>query len=228
MRVVVLTALLVSCASQSGLGRAKTLAPGRAQVTPLAELSFVSAKFEAEKASTAPWLLLGVGYRRGLTERLELGVRGWGFGWPGSFTTTGAAADLKVQLLDAGEWHLAMVASVRYHLIELGTAPWHVVGAEAPVLLGKDVGPHQLILGLKVSDHALFGPGTNPINSVWVGAQAGLAIEVRPGVEVTPEMGLIYSPVPFNGETRDPRRLGASVLTLGLSVSVDSVQPSLR
>jgi hypothetical protein len=36
-----------------------------------------------------------------------------------------------------------------------------------------------------------------------------------------PEVGILYSPVSFNGETRDETRTGASVLHVGLSVSIE-------
>lgn len=216
-----LLVMMTGCASQSGLGRASTLAPGRAQLSPLAELSFVSARFEANQPSTAPWVLLGLGYRRGVTEKLELGVRAWGFGWPQYFTTVGLGFDAKVQVFQASGWHVAVAPSGRYHVIALGNAPWHVFGLELPLLIGKDLGPHQLVFGVKLADFLLTGAGTNAINSVWAGAHVGVAFKLTRSIEFMPEVGVLWSPVPFNGETADPQRNGASVLNLGVSVSAD-------
>jgi hypothetical protein len=213
--------LASGCASQTGLGRATTLAPGVFQLTPALEGTFVSAKNSESGHTTAPWLLLGLGYRHGVTEWLELGGRVWGFGLPNYFTTAGVALDAKVQLYRGSRWHIATAPSVKYHAIALGASPWNIGMIELPVLFGFNFAQHQLVLGVRVMDALLTGLGTNPVNTFWVGTHVGVSF--RAGrVEVMPELGVLYSPIPLNGETADSRRLGSSILHLGLGISIES------
>jgi hypothetical protein len=220
------TALLIAglvasgCASQTGLGRATTLAPGVSQFTPFVEGSLVSVRTDSSQATTAPWLLPGLGYRRGVTSWLDVGVRAWAFGLPNYLTAIGLAVDGKVQLFRGGRWHIALAPSVKYHAVALADAPWHLGFVELPVLFGLNLGPHQLVLGVRLTDTLLTGAGTNPVNTVWVGTHVGFSVRVRK-VELMPELGILYSPVSFNGETRDETRTGASVLHLGFSVSIE-------
>jgi hypothetical protein len=219
---LVLVLLGSGCASQAGLGRATTLAPGVYQFTPTVEATLVSVKNDATATTTAPWLTLGVGYHRGVTDRLELGARAWAFGLTNYLTTAGLALDGKVQLLRGVAWHVAVAPSVKYHAVALADSPWHVVAVEVPVLFGLNLGPHQLVLGVRVVDQLLTGKGTNPVNTAWVGAHVGVALRVHRSAELMPELGLLYSPVRFNGETRDEQRTGASVLHLAVSVAIES------
>lgn len=220
-RALLLVLLASGCASQTGLGRATTLGPGVFQFTPALEGTFVSAKNSETGHTTAPWLLLGLGYRHGVTEWLDVGGRVWGFGLPNYFTTAGVALDAKVQLYKGPRWHIAAAPSVKYHAIALGASPWNIGMIELPVLFGFNFLKHQLVLGVRVTDALLTGLGTNPVNTLWVGTHVGLSL--RAGrVEVMPELGFLYSPIPLNGETADSKRLGSSVLHLGLAISIES------
>ncbi len=227
---MVLAVLLLGpgCASQAGLGRATTLSPGVYQFTPTVEATLVSVKNDATSTTTAPWLTPGVGYHRGVTDRLELGARAWAFGLTNYLTTAGLALDGKFQLFKGVAWHIAVALSLKYHAVALADSPWHIVAVEVPVLFGLNLGPHQLVLGMRVVDQLLTGQGTNPVNTAWVGAHLGVAIRVHPSAELMPELGVLYSPVRFNGETRDEQRTGASVLHLGLSVAIESSAPTRR
>jgi hypothetical protein len=225
MRVRAAALLLLvggGCASQSGLGRATTLAPGVFQFTPTVEATLVSVKNDATSTTTAPWLTLGVGYHRGVTPFLELGARAWAFGLTNYLTTAGLAFDAKVQLFKGRVWHIAVAPSLKYHAVALADSPWHVVALEAPVLFGLNLGQHQMVLGVRVVDQLLTGAGTNPVNTVWAGAHVGISLRVHRSAELMPEVGLLYSPVRFNGETRDEQRTGASVIHVGLSLSIES------
>ncbi len=218
-----LIALVASgCASQSGLGRATTLAPGVSQFTPGVEGTLVSVRTAENTNVPAPWLLLGLGYRHGVTEWLELGGRVWGFGWPHYLTSVGVALDAKLQLYKGTRWHIALAPSVKYHAVALGDSPWNIGVLELPVLFGLNFGLHQLVLGVRVTDTLLTGLGTNPVNSVWVGTHVGVSFRAGRRVELMPELGILYSPVPFNGETADASRTGASVIYLGFSISIAS------
>jgi hypothetical protein len=220
---VIFAALLAtSCATQSGLGRATTLAPGVSQFTPAVEFSLVSVKNEASQATTAPWMLLGVGFHRGITERIELGARAWGFGWPNYLTTAGICFDSKFQVYKGARWHVALAPSLKYHAVTLAAAPWHIFGLEIPVLLGLNLGKHQLVAGVRVTDTFLTGVGTNPINAAWVGAHMAVSFRLPKAVELMPELGILYSPVPFNGETKDASRNGASIIHFGIGVNIES------
>jgi hypothetical protein len=215
---------LCACATQTGLGRATTLAPGVAQFTPALELSLVSVKNESSQGTSAPWVLLGVGYHRGVSERVQLGARIWGFGWPNYLTTLGVAFDAKFQLYRGEKWHVALAPSLKYHAVALADSPWNIFALEIPLLLGFNFGKHQLVFGLRATDTFLTGRGTNAINALWVGAHMGVSWRVHRSAELMPEIGLLYSPVPFNGETADANRNGASIIHVGLGVSIENTR----
>jgi hypothetical protein len=84
--------LLAACAPAIDFGRATTLAAGEVRYSGGAELSILAADLRPDQPVPLPWANLSAGVHAGLTDRVEVGGRAWGFGWPGLFTTFGLAA----------------------------------------------------------------------------------------------------------------------------------------
>jgi hypothetical protein len=219
-----LAVVLLGCAHQYG-GRATVLAPGKAQVTPAAELDWVSLRGDNDTQSTgAPWLQVGLGYHIGIGNRTELGLRAFGFGIPKVGGQFGVAADSKFQLYRSDDrdwgWDISAGLSPSYHFVMQGDQPFHLFGFTAPLLFGKNLGRHQLILGLRVADFLLTSYGQRPVNTFWGGASLGFALRVR-RVELQPEVSLMWSPITFNGESQDQKRNGVAYVTFGLAMPID-------
>ena len=221
MRTLVLVLLVTGCAHQYG-GRATVLEPGQAQLTPSAELNFMSVR-GGEESTNLPWAYVGMGYHLGVGGRTEVGMRVFGFGIPGTAGAMGVAFDSKFQLFSADDrewgWDIAIGLSPSYHAGIQGDQPFHLFGFTVPLLFGKNFGRHQLILGLRFADYVMTSYGMRTLNTLWGGASVGFSLRVR-RIELMPEVSFMYSPVKFNGERPDEKRDGVAYISFGLSVPI--------
>ena len=209
--------VLAGCATSMDLGRATTLDPGEARWSGGLAYSTISPRLSSETDYTTPWIQLEAGYHRGLGDRWEAGGRAWGMGWPTLFTTVGLAIDGKYQV-HRGAVDLALAASAIYYRPALGGAPWHVGGVQLPLLVGFDMGPHQLVLSPRVGAWA-WGAYGQTAQSTW-SAGLGVAMAFDLGaVELTPEYAWSWSPVSFNGEVIDAGKLGVSGSEIAVAIS---------
>lgn len=216
-----LLATQAGCASQVGFGRASTLPKGASQISGNMQVDLITPKMlDGGKGFTVPWAHVGIGYRRGVADRVELGGRAWFFGLPANHSL-GAALDGKVQLLRGAEGkgiHVGTGLSLGYHQAQLGGTPWHSFTAWAPLLFGQDFGPHQFVLGPRGGASLWTGEGQNPVWVPWIGASTGVSLRPVKHTEIMPEIVLVYSPMRFNGEV-DNAQVGAWLMTFGLSAS---------
>jgi hypothetical protein len=223
--LVLLAPLSVACASQAGFGRATTLAPGTNQASIAVEASLLAPKLTPESAVPLPWLQVGLGYKRGITERVEIGGRVYGSYFRNVLATFGLAVDTKVQIYrhepDKGRLSVAAAGSFGYHQTWFGGSPWHAFGGTLPVLFGIDAGKHQFVLGPRFADYVFTAYGQNAVNTFWLGASAGFAGRIRERGEIFPELVLMWSPVSFNGETDNESRVGVTFIELAVSGSLD-------
>jgi hypothetical protein len=220
--LVIALAVLSGCAHQYA-GRATVLEEGQAQLTPSAEVDFFSLRGE-EQSTNIPWAQAAMGYHQGIGNRVELGLRTFGFGIPGWAFQCGVAADSKFQLFKADDrewgWDLAIGLSPTYHFAVQGDQPFHLFGFHVPLLIGKNFGRHQLVLGLKLADYVSTSYGQRTINTIWVGTSLGLSLRVK-RVEIFPEISFMYSPIKFNGERPDEKRNGVAYVTFGLAIPIN-------
>lgn len=216
-----LVLLSSACAHQFG-GRATVLEEGKAVLTPSAELDIISVR-GSEESTNIPWVQGGMAYHHGIGHRTELGLRVFGFGIPGYAGQFGVAADSKFQLFRSDDrewgWDLSVGLSPSWHVGVQGDQPFHLFGFTVPLLVGKNFGRHQLVMGLKVADYILTSYGQRTLNTVWAGATIGFSLRVK-RIELFPEVAFMYSPVKFNGERPDEKRSGVVYVSFGLSVPI--------
>ena len=219
----ILLLLLTGCAHQHS-GRATVLEPGQGQLSIAGEISMLDPGAPRGPPLGIPWVQGAIGYHHGLGARMELGVRAFGFGIPNVGGEAGGALDWKLQLIrNEDRMHgvdLATGASVSYHFVMQGDQPFHVVGGVVPLLLGLNMGPHQLVFGLKVGDYVLSSYGQKPQNNVFFGGSIGLALRVR-RVQFQPELSLLYAPVRWGGETPADETTGLTVVSFGIALPID-------
>jgi hypothetical protein len=220
--LVPLTALLATgCATQSGFGRARVLPEGTGEAGAIVQGSIVSAKLSPGDPVPLPWIQVGLGYHEGLGGGLEVGGRLW-LSSLLSATTLGVAADAKLQLDQAAEtgdrFDIAVGASLAYQRATLGGFPWHGVTLTVPLLCGVNLGKHQLVFGPRGGAALTVSQGQNPLLIGYGGLSLAFAAQLTERLSFTPELVLLYSPVPFNGTREDPTRKGASLLELGLGL----------
>ncbi|MBM4360097.1 MAG: hypothetical protein FJ096_18480 [Deltaproteobacteria bacterium] len=216
---------LVSCVPQTGLGRAKPLAPGALRVGAALVPSFESAMLQPEQPVTGPWARLLVGVHAGVSERLEVGGRAWAFTLPTVGSELGAALDAKLALRRAVEGDgpsVSVALSLAYDQPRLPGAPWHVLAATLPLLVGWDLGEHHLLVGPRVALQGAGGYGMEPIVFPGFGASVGFFGHVAEGFDLAPEVVLMWAPIPFGGEgPLASSRVGASSLQLALGGAWD-------
>lgn len=208
----------VGCVSQTGFGSARTMARGESEVQAGLEGNGLVANMGPEAKVPLPWLQLTSGYRRGVTDRVELGGRVSGGAIPGFFTL-GAAFDTKVQIARSeGCCDFAVASSVAYHQTNLGGSPWHVFALTVPLLFGARLGKHELVFGPRIMDTVLTAEGQSTLNTFWGGASVGFAANLGRRVHLMPEMVMLYNPMGFNGEVHDPDKTGLTAFQGGVTM----------
>jgi hypothetical protein len=197
--LLLMTASL-GCASATTLGTARTLEPGVLQPS-------VSVK--------APMPLLEVGVRRGLTESVDVGARVGGY-FSTPMTVLSVAADSKVQLrrsVDPGSgWDFAVVPGAGYEQAVVGGQRLHSVHFSLPLLLGKNLGRHQLIFGPRLIDQILWNRDSETINVLFYGTSVAFAWRISEKVQLIPEASLLISGASVNASN------GSVIGQLGLGV----------
>ena len=213
--------LSLGCSSQLGLGRARTMDRGTHKVNTGFEFDLVQAQTGKEQAIPLPWTQAAAGYHYGASDRVEVGIRGWGFTVPRALTTYGGAVDTKFGVIrpdkGKGRFQASTGLSLAYHQVRYAGEPNHIFGFTLPVLLGFSMGRHELTFGPRVVDYVWTSYGQNTLNTFHVGASVAMAIAIRETFELTPEAVVLYSPVSFNGEVEGER--GVTTLQLGVGGS---------
>lgn len=214
---------LVGCGSQLGMGRARTLDRGVTELGAGLQGDLAVAGTGEEQTLPVPWAHASVRAHHGLHERVEIGARAWGFGFPLSAVTFGVAADVKLGLYRPSpaesRWNVAVALSPSYHQILYADAPNHVFGVTLPVLFGRTFGEHELTFGPRVADFVSTSYGQETIHSVWPGASAAFAIRIGKRLDLTPELVILHSPLALNGESESDDRRGITLLQSGIGAS---------
>jgi hypothetical protein len=227
--LLVLALFSLGCAPQVGYGRAATLRPGQFRIGMSLVPSFESAKLRPEAPATGPWARFVLGAHAGVSERFEIGGRLWYFNVPTLGSEIGGALDTKMLLRrpPGGKGTSVSVAlSATYYQPRMPGAPWHVIGGTVPLFIGIDLGRHQLVLGPRVSVYGVTAYGMESIVHPGFGASIGFFGRVKETFDISPELVLMWSPIPFGGEgSPSESRVGASSLQLGLGGSWELGEP---
>jgi hypothetical protein len=222
--IALLAIVATGCGSQLGFGRARTLDAGKTEIGAGGEFDFASAGQGTDATLPVPWAHATIRAHHGVHDRVELGARAWGFGFPKAAATFGFAADAKIGVYkptpDESKWNVATGLSASYHQILFAGAPNHVFGVMIPVLFGYQIRRHELVFGPRVADFVSTSYGQETIHSVWPGASLGFAFSATERVEIFPEMVIMHSPLDLNGEAEEEDRRGITLVQLGTGVNL--------
>ncbi len=209
--------LATGCVSGTGLGRATTLPRGTTQASTWVEASALTARLAGP--ITVPWGLVGLGVRRGVHERVELGLRVSG-AWLPWLDTIGGLVDAKVQLRrrPAG-LDVALAQSAGWRMVRYGGAPWHAFDAVTTLLVGYNLGRHQLVGGVRGGYQVFGARGQELVHLGHLSLSLGAAFALSSRWELTPEVAVGWTPTRFNGESDDDSRRGTGALQLSLALS---------
>jgi hypothetical protein len=178
-----LSVLLAGCPSVSTLGLARTLDKGKSQffVAPEA-VGFAMTSAGATTRFIAPQIEVGARY--GVNDRVELGAKAW---------LVGAAVDGKFALMKSADMGSGMDVSVDVGAAFLNltangtstTTSQSLLTLNVPLLVGFNLGGHQLVLGPKVVDMVTFG-------TAFLGSSVGFAFKVSETFRLLPELSAVY------------------------------------
>ena len=215
----------VGCASVTGAGTARTLPPGEHEIGSGLEFGLGLPKIAPTYHAPLPWPQLVLGYRRGLTERLDVGARAWGFGIRGLYTV-GAEVDTKIALKRAEATtrgiDYTLDPAVSYHQVAVGRAPTHSLIVQSPLLIGFNAnGGDQFVVGPRLGYQGVFGPDLHPVHLFSLGTNLGYHWQVTDKLAFFPEVVFAHAPVSFNGVINDAQRRGLTIFQIGLGLRFD-------
>lgn len=213
------------CASVTGSGTARTLPPGESELGAGLELGLGLPKIAPTHHAPIPWPQFVLGYRRGLTDRLDVGGRVWGFGLPILYTV-GVEADAKIALKKAEATtrgiDYTLDPAISYHQVSFGHAPTHSPIVQAPLLIGINTnGGDQFVVGPRVGYQGVFGKDLNSIHLFLWGTNVAYSWKVAQKLRLFPELVFLHSPVSFNGLENDGQRRGLTIFQIGLGMRFD-------
>lgn len=174
--ILACTILLSGCYSFSTLGRARVVDEGQVEVFVAPEALVVAS---ASGGSARPIGEGGVRY--GLTDAVELDAR---------ITTLGVTAGPRIQLYRSEDPSSGVDVLIAPALAYTSTDK---LALELPVLVGFNLGEHQLVLAPRVAYQMRFGAAgqDGPVSFVYLGGSVGFAIRVDPHVILLPEVALL-------------------------------------
>jgi hypothetical protein len=178
-------ALTSGCASYTTFKTARTLPPGRSRVVVATQLQ--GAGTTDGQSAPMPELVLGV--RRGLSHRLEVDATGTLLPLGDYLTAASAEVSGKRQLWESadGRWSIAAGAGLGYRITTSSGAVFEAVHFALPLMLGWNIGPHQLVLSPTVGAQRWYGTGAVPVNLPFAGASLGFSWQVSRRVALMPE-----------------------------------------
>jgi hypothetical protein len=188
MRALLLSIALVwaaGCASYTTFKVARTLPPGRSELVVATQLQ--GAATTDGRAAPIPELVVGV--RRGVAPRLELGGTATLLPLGAYITAASVEGSAKRQLWDSasGRWSLAVGAGLAYRFTRSSDAVFEAVHAAMPLMLGLNLGRHQLVLSPAVGVQRWYGTGARPVTLPFAGASLGFVWQVSRRVALLPE-----------------------------------------
>lgn len=190
---------LGGCYSFSTLGRARTVDEGRFEVWGAPAALVVATD---SGASIRPVGELGLRY--GATRDLELDLR---------VTTLGVTAGPRIQLVRSPDPHegvdVLMAPALAYTAQDK-------LALELPLLVGIDLGEHQLVIAPRlVYQMRLGAPGTaQPTSFLYAGASVGFVAQLDAHVALMPEvalLGQLYADPGFASNVADALGIQASI-----------------
>lgn len=182
-------ALLAGCPSVSSLTTARTITPGKFQLTVAPGFEGFSVTSKATKDNAAVGVpAIEFGGRYGFSEAMDVGFKA-GMG--------GIGGDLKYQFVrsptsDSG-LDLALDPGLATNFGSLVLS--------VPLLVGFNFSGHQLVLGPKLIDQLWFasavasdgsGSSSASVNVLYAGASVGLSLKLSDAFRVMPEVSIGY------------------------------------
>jgi hypothetical protein len=192
VRAVALLAL-AGCASYGTMTSARPVAPGASEVTTALELDGAGV---VEDDLRVPSPSLAVQVRRGVREDVDIGGKLSILPFADALTTLGVEAQARWRFAgsDTSRFELAVAPSLGWRGTESSGARWDAGHAVVPLIVGWNLGRHQLYLSPKVGWQRWWSRGAMPVDVPFAGAGLGFTWRVRERWSIVPEATALRSP----------------------------------
>jgi hypothetical protein len=206
---------LSGCASYGTMTTARTVAPGRSEVTTSLELDGIGI---VETPVRVPLPSLTVDVHRGLRDDLDAGAKISILPLGEALSGLGAEGQLRWRFAggEDSRFEVAVAPSAGWRSVESSGARWDAAHAVLPVVVGVNLGRrrHQLYLSPKVGWQRWWSAGSMPVDVPFAGTGIGFAWRVRSHVTLLPEISVLRTPTSLDHSE------GGAILNVGLGLMI--------
>jgi hypothetical protein len=174
------------CTAMSTIKTATTVPPGQNQVIGAIEANG-GAPLELPVKPLLPELVIGL--RRGLTERVEVGGKLTTLPLGRAVTTAGVEGQVKVQLrrVPWSRFKLAIGPAAGFRWIGSSGAAMQVTYLSVPLLMGIDVGRHQIVVAPEAGVQLWTSAGSDEVWAPMMGLSLGFVWRIGQRFALVPE-----------------------------------------
>ena len=194
--------LATGCSSFTTYKHATPLGAGKSKVSVAPQMSTVA----GEHGATLPYPELAFAMRRGITDRLDVGGSVAMLPLGDAFSSIAFEGSVQHQVYrsPSGRYELALGAGAGYRATATTGAVFETVHASVPLILGVNLGRHQLVLSPYGSWQRWYSEGTSPVDVPALGTSVGFYWQITRRVALHPELAMAWTPVVINnrGDTR--------------------------
>jgi hypothetical protein len=175
-----------ACTAMSTIKTATTVPAGQNQVIGAIEANG-GAPLELPVKPLLPELVVGL--RRGLTDKLEVGGKLTTCPAGRRATTAGIEGEVKVQLrrLPGARLELALGPAAGFRWISAACATMQVSYVALPLLMGIDVGRHQIVVAPEAGLQLWTSAGSNEVWAPMLGLSLGFVWRIGQRFALVPE-----------------------------------------
>ncbi len=187
--LAIVVALLAGCGSYATYRTTRIAKPGQTDWLFGAQASGAI----AVDGGAAPLPELAVAARRAVHERVEVQLNATMLPIR-QLRTSSIELGGKARVLEHGRWSLAAGAATGYRYMESGGAIIEGVHVAVPVILGVDLGRHQLVWSVVGGYQRYYSSGARPVEVPFVGQSIGFLWQINPRWALLPELFTGYTP----------------------------------
>ncbi|MCE9577091.1 MAG: hypothetical protein K8W52_28345 [Deltaproteobacteria bacterium] len=205
--LIVVAALAAGCGAYTSYKQTRLTPRGHTDYLFAAELQGASTGMDG-----APMPEIAVGARRRVHDRIDVGATGTILPLGEAITSASAEVSGKLALGRHGRWSAALGTGVGYRVTTSSGAVFEGVHAAVPVILGVDLGRHQLVLSPTVGYERLWSSGARPVSLPFAGYSLGFRWQLARRWALLPEATVGYTPA------RNYRTDSSQLFQVGLAV----------
>jgi hypothetical protein len=183
-----------ACTAMSTIKTADTVPAGKNQFVSALEANG-GAPIELPVKPLLPEFVFGL--RRGLTDRLDVGVKLTTLPLGHRITTAGLEGQVKVQLrrVPGSRYKLALGPAAGFRWISSAGAAMQVSYLTLPFITGIDVGRHQIVIAPEAGVQLWTSAGANEVWAPMLGLSLGFVWRISPHFALVPEVAAYRSTV---------------------------------